>query len=68
MSRFRNEAGVVVSVAPDKDSRFGVGWVPADSLAEVAEPISDSSEPMKRGPGRPKKVDPEPVEQVSDES
>lgn len=45
MSRFRNEqTGVVVSVADEKDARFGEGWVSAD-----AEP--------KRGPGRPKKSD-----------
>lgn len=45
MSKFRNEStGIVVSVADEKDSRFGDGWVPADA-------------PEKRGPGRPKKVE-----------
>jgi len=54
MSRFRNEStGIVVSVADEKDARFGAGWVSADA------PATDS----KRGPGRPKKADtPDPAD------
>ena len=54
MGRWTNEAtGARVSVADEKDSRFGSGWRSADAPVDVADEVAAP----KRGPGRPKKSD-----------